>query len=323
MIGGCARHIASKLGNTTIPMLNALHDQLGKHTAIYIFDDDPSDKQRPVLLAWAAQKEFVHLILADDFGNDRIERLMLCRNVLVQQARDHLTDNGVFIMLDLDCRFPKVTGSDWHSWLQLLQAARCDGNDGASFGMNGTSSRCTSRFDVLASNNPGAYRDMWALRSERLGMAYDCFWDFEQMKTSGNCKSYRLHVHPRLAPFAIEAGFNGLAAYSAAALRRASECRHSNTSDGHVVSEHVPFQRCLWKHAVSIGLAPWFFTSCAGWKTKESSKRLFLLPNSSLALAGYSARQEKTFRAQAKKELGGDTWAPWGTNPSKVRGWYR
>ena len=310
MVGGCARHISDRMGNTTAPMLDELRASIGAKSVVYVFDDDPADRQRSTLLAWAARSRFVRLILADDFGADRIERLMLCRNTLVQEARMHLPRGGVFVMLDLDCRFPKVSKVDWSSWLRLLQ------------GVGGQNATSVLKFGVLTSNNPGAYRDMWALRSKRLGMAYDCFWDFAQMKESGNCKSYRLHVHPTLSPFAIEAGFNGAAAYSAIALRQAADCQHRNESDGHVVSEHVPFQQCLRQRGVRVGLAPWFFTSCAGWKTKESSKRLFLLPNGTLALSGYSGGQEKNFRIRAREELGASAWAPWGTNPSKLRGWY-
>ena len=307
LVAGCARHLAGRLSNVTIPMLSTLHISLGSNSAVYVFDDDPLDQQRNVLQAWAARSSFVRLILTNEpTGDDRIQRLALCRNILVQEARKHVPDDGVFLMLDLDCRFPRVTGVEWQtSWLRLLH------------GVNSTST-----FGVLASSNPGAYRDMWALRSTHLGMSYDCFWDFDQMKQRGNCKAYRLHVHPSLSPFDIEAGFDGAAAYSAAALRRAADCQHSNQSDGHVVSEHVPFQQCVRGRGVRVGLAPWFFASCAGWKTKERSKRLFLLPNGTLALAGYSSRDEKEFRSRAKNELGAAAWAPWGTSPSRMRGWY-
>ena len=156
-----------------------------------------------------------------------------------------------------------LLGGEWHSkWLRLLHGV----------------SNASSSFGVLVSSNPGAYRDMWGLRSTRLGMAYDCFWDFEQMKSQGNCKNYRLHVHPSLSPFDIEAGFDGAAAYSAKALRQAAECQHRNESDGHIVSEHVPFQDCLRRHGVRVGLAPWFLTSCAGWQTKETGQAALSAP---------------------------------------------
>ena len=90
-----------------------------------------------------------------------------------------------------------------------------------------------SAFDVVTTNNEGAYRDMWALRSSTLGMDYDCFWDFGRMKSRGNCKRHRMFVSPTAAPFAVEAAFNGLAIYSAAALRGvggAAACRYANPS---------------------------------------------------------------------------------------------
>ena len=46
-------------------------------------------------------------------------------------------------------------------------------------------------FGVITSNNAGAYRDMWALRSARLGMDYDCFWDFARMKKNAWVQALR------------------------------------------------------------------------------------------------------------------------------------
>ena len=305
LVAGCARGIADVLSQASIPTVNKLCHQLGGSSAVYVFDDDPLDtRQRNVLQRWAASSSHVRLFLANEpTGSERIQRLAMCRNTLVHEARNFLSERGVLLMLDLDCRFPGLTHVEWNSWLRLLH------------GVNAT-------FGVLVSNNPGAYRDMWALRSTRLGMAYDCFWDPVQIKANGHCKAYRVHVHPSLLPFDIEAGFDGAAVYSARALRRASGCQYVNESDGHVVSEHVPFQQCLRRRGVRIGLAPWFMSSCSGWKTKETAKRIFLLPNGTYKLAGYTNAQEKAFRLTASRELGSKSWAPWGTNPSKVRGWY-
>lgn len=142
-------------------------------------------------------------------------------------------------------------------------------------------------FDVVTANNPGAYRDMWALRSSALYMNYDCFWDFTQMRHEGNCKQHRIYVHREAPSLAVEAAFNGMAIYSAAALRRdtAASCRYTNESADpdsgrrHVVSEHVPFQRCLADHGVTIGLWPSLQTYCHDWSTRHDARRTFYLRN--------------------------------------------
>lgn len=158
----CGR--ADNLRNLTIPTLHQLHDTYRQDAAVYVFDDDPLDRQRSMLRKWAHRRRYVRLILANEYtGSERIQRLVVCRNTLVHEARQVLAARGVFLMLDLDCRFPMLVGGEWHSkWLRLLHGV----------------SNASSSFGVLVSSNPGAYRDMWALRSTRLGMAYDCFWDF-------------------------------------------------------------------------------------------------------------------------------------------------
>ena len=312
-MAGCARGLADNLRNLTIPTLHQLHDTYRQDAAVYVFDDDPLDRHRSMLRKWAHRRRHVRLILANEYtGSERIQRLVVCRNTLVHEARQVLAARGVFLMLDLDCRFPMLVGGEWHSkWLRLLHGV----------------SNASSSFGVLVSSNPGAYRDMWALRSTRLGMAYDCFWDFEQMKSQGNCKNYRLHVHPSLSPFDIEAGFDGAAAYSAKALRQAAECQHRNESDGHIVSEHVPFQDCLRRHGVRVGLAPWFLTSCAGWQTKETGQAALSAPEwhtcaGGLFIPSRSIIRYSEPRARAQKDVGMSRFEPWGTRPSKARGWY-
>ena len=78
----------------------------------------------------------------------------------------------------------------------------------------------TNGFGAVSANNLGPYRDMWALRSARLGMDYDCFWDFGRMRArawapvlegaGGSCKTYRITVHAAAPPVPVESAFNGV-----------------------------------------------------------------------------------------------------------------
>merc|ERR1712166_539131 len=133
--------------------------------------------------------------IRSDMGGrgERIQRLVLCRNVLRAEAALQLTRGGHVVILDLDCRHGKP-GSLLHTFATM------------------------GDFDVATANNVGAYRDMWALRSKHMGMDYDCFWELSRMRKDGNCKKYQIHVHPNVKPFALEAGFNGMGIYNARSI---------------------------------------------------------------------------------------------------------
>lgn len=238
----------------------------------------------------AARERRVRLVLSD-MGNrgERIQRLALCRNVLLAEAATRMastatlapstTSNanaiggGYVVSLDLDCRHGEPAA--------LLRAVD---------GMRTAAAPAAGAFDVITANNNGAYRDMWALRSSALHMNYDCFWDFKRMARAGNCKKHRIFVHPGAPPFAVEAAFNGMAIFSAASLvgERIRGCRYTNeTADPdskriHVVSEHVPYQRCLAERGVRLGLQPSLKTYCHDWSTRHDARRTFMLPNGSV-----------------------------------------
>lgn len=292
VVTGCARRIATKLQAVTIPYLDVLltgAQHRGLAATVLIFHDDPSDNETlAVLHGWAARERRVRLVLSDmgDRG-ERIQRLTLCRNTLLaesalwlRKAAEGALARGFIAMLDLDCDHGKPDG--------MLQAI--DRGDLAVGGFETGEKGKSGRFDVLAANNFGAYRDMWALRSSKLHMNYDCFWDAARMRTFGNCKRHRIFVHPAAPPFAVEAAFNGMAIYSAATVmaQRVSHCRYSNetadpdTGRAHVVCEHVPYQQCLVKGGMRIGIVPSLLTNCHDWATRHDAFRTFVLPNGSV-----------------------------------------
>ena len=213
VLTGCARRIAERLSDVTIPYADALMKAAsarGLSPSILIFQDDPTDNATlAVLEAWAARQPRVRLILADmGERGERIQRLALCRNVLLAEASAYLAPapeappspvsrSGFVASIDLDCR---------HGLPENLLRA-IDEMDTTYKG-----------FDVVTANNWGAYRDMWALRSKRMGMDYDCFWDFARMRRQGNCKMHQIFVHPDSSAFEVDAAFNGMAIFRAASL---------------------------------------------------------------------------------------------------------
>lgn len=111
------------------------------------------------------------------------------------------------------------------------------------------------------------------------------------LAAAARSKKHRIFVHPDGPPFAVEAAFNGMAVFNARSLvaPAARACRYTNeTADPdsgkvHVVSEHVPYQRCLAGAGVAIGLAPSLTTYCHDWSTRHDARRTFVLRNGSVA----------------------------------------
>jgi hypothetical protein len=314
---GCARGIEAALTAHQIPYLDTLLHE-ANDSIVLIFHDSPRDNgTRAVLHAWAVREPRVRLILSDmGERGERIQRLTLCRNVLLAEAVARLRpSDGYLAQLDLDCRHGSPdalldavrshregTGRARRhvdgSWIRSRAAGTTfldPARSSVSPHVRAASWNATSAFDVITTNNLDAYRDMWALRSATLGMDYDCFWDFRQMAARGNCKRRRIYVSPTAAPFGVEAAFNGLAIYAPRALRMAAlgsgspkPCRYENESidpdsqKRHVVSEHVPFQLCLHTRGVRIGIHPALTSTCHPWLTRYDAIRSFYLRNGTL-----------------------------------------
>lgn len=108
LIVGCARGIARALTNHSIPYVDAVLDAAPAHrlaASVLVFHDDPTDNATlAALRAWVHRDRRVRLLVSDmgDRG-ERIQRLTLCRNVLLAEARTRLTADGHLVQLDLEC----------------------------------------------------------------------------------------------------------------------------------------------------------------------------------------------------------------------------
>ena len=66
------------------------------------------------------------------------------------------------------------------------------------------------------------------------------------------------------------------------ACRYTNETRDPDSGKLHVVSEHVPYQRCLAESGIRFGLAPSLLTYCHDWSTRYNARRTFILANGSV-----------------------------------------
>ena len=93
--------------------------------------------------------------------------------MLALEAAAHLPLNGVLVSIDLDCH-PMTPDK-----LVTLVRAQAFASVGAQVGWPGLHA-----WDVITPNSPRQYYDRWALRSDRLGLNFDC-WFNQTAKSHG------------------------------------------------------------------------------------------------------------------------------------------
>ena len=312
MVAGCAR------GNEYILRLHAIQvvdDLVARFpgSAAYIYTDGgatDSNRTWSALIEWVRRRpETVHAILAHAELPDRIQRLAMCRNVLMGEARKHLPPKGFFVALDLDCRHS--TPAQYAAKLEFL--AR------------------NEHVDAIAANNPGPYRDMWALRSEALSMDYDCFWSTRAhlapgqviksrtgklLPTTGNCKGFRIVLHRDGPLVPVESAFNGAAIYKAKTLLspNTAHCRYKDLTLGRFTCEHVRFHQCLAQRGLRMFIDPSFCAYCHAWYTPSPQYRFYVFPNGTMSRFSTQAEKELLYGYESEIEWQGLNGRQWCSN---------
>ena len=237
LVSGCARKLGPVL--TRGGQVHRLIDEVLQHSANHgggalVYADGPGvDDTYDKLRSMVARDSRVRAILAVDEPPGRLGRIALCRNVLIGEALSRLPDEGLLVTLDLDCMvnvaslwalLPSMMPHAGHAAAQgLARGARLDNNDEAD--------SSGPAWDLLTGNsNP--YRDLWALRSRRLGVDYDCWQDEKTMLFRGSCLRYRITIAPRAPVVRVRSAFNGVSVLRVGAVRarNASGCRYPDPS---------------------------------------------------------------------------------------------
>lgn len=236
LVSGCARKLGRVL--TRGGQVHRLIDEVLQHSAnrgggALVYADGPGvDDTYDKLRSMVARDSRVRAILAVDEPPGRLGRIALCRNVLIGEALSRLPDEGLLVTLDLDCMvdvasilalLPSMMPHAGHAAAQGL--ARLDNGEADSWHSSGPA------WDLLTGNsNP--YRDLWALRSRRLGVDYDCWQDEKTMLFRGSCLRYRITIAPRAPVVRVRSAFNGVSVLRVGAVRarNASGCRYPDPS---------------------------------------------------------------------------------------------
>ena len=288
---GCVRNAEASL-----PRRMAQTEALGASFADYsalVWEDGSKDATRMLLRAWADSNPRVRLLLATGTwpggAVGRLARLGFCRNVLlaetlkgaaaslsttagsnrprqgsgtnrsrllhaqgaislprtarvgrhterVAETREHVT-----IVLDFDC--PARL-----EWPQLARAV-------------GIVTQRSHGWDVLTANSLPSYYDLFALRSERLGIEYNCLESSPTVFARGLCIEYEVVLDPQAGIIQVDSAFNGMAIYHTASLL-AAQCNYGGALIR--ICEHVGFHLCLRRKGLRIGIAPFLVDGCGG-----------------------------------------------------------
>ena len=294
LLAGCAKAFG-KLTAVRKAYLERLCDQFERCTILVyqdILHSIPAFRERMYghgtdsFRHWANSNRRVRLLMAPTTSELRTVRLAECRNALLAEAAARLPRDGVLAMVDLD---PTSFGE---SLAPLREAVR-------------RVSDTLSPWGALTANSNGPYYDRWALRSEHVGLDYDCWTEHARVASDGSCTAYDIRIDARGPIFEVDSAFGGLGLYGMHALRKhkalgcrfvgelpcvcsgaarqlsATSARRSYPAGrgdqartrratvnaaamvkaagegcSREVCEHVPFNSCLRRHGVRIGIMP-------------------------------------------------------------------
>jgi hypothetical protein len=227
IIVGTARNI-SRFWSNTRKSIQIIFDSLPDYKC-FIIESNSSDDTLQLLNNWAledSRRTIVSLGWVQEISRPR--RIGICRNKYMELIEPYFSTFSYTIMIDLD----DILNVDMNFKEQLQT--------------------CFTRsdWDGLASNRRGKYYDIWALRSNFLGIDYDC-WDKVSknptltLTTSGfrridGIQTY-VYAHQRHFPtnlqwIPVESAFGGLAIYKNSAIKgrryNGYTCEHVSFNQG-------------------------------------------------------------------------------------------
>ena len=254
LVSGCARKLGSLLGpGGAVPqMVDKVLGSVAHSGALLYADGATLDDSFAKLQSWSEQDPRVRSVLALEEPSGRLGRIALCRNTILGEAVNRLPGDGLLVTVDLDCQVsvPSIVALLPQLW----------------------SPHEASQWDMLTANSE-PYRDLWALRSSRLGVDYDCWQDSKTMAFRGSCLRYRISVDSTAPIIPVRSAFNGASVLRMAAMHEhnATHCRYPapertaldhNDSSHRAVCEHAVLNGCLHERGVRIGIAPALQTNC-------------------------------------------------------------
>lgn len=206
IITGTAKNINGQIPNM-IQNLTEIKKVFDKSTVILLVDQGDDDGTTQNLQEYTLTHDDTQLLIINNPGKNREDRLTLARNTLLQESQKYFDEYQYYLTLDLDM-----------------------------FQVNAETIRPTldqsKEWDVATANDPNYYYDRWALRTQTAKI--DC-WKNRQCHTPLS----RWFPHTDLgqkipttqAPLMVDSAFGGLGIYKTSHLKQCllhKDCVYSN-----------------------------------------------------------------------------------------------
>lgn len=209
VIIGCAKSVAAHLPST-LAQIDAIRS-LWLDAAVVIAENGSTDSTKELLAAYAATNPQTHILTLNEANSisSRTERLALVRNRLLDFVHDTYSHFDYVLSVDLD---GILDGFKSSGLTDLFKSFPVD------------------TWDAVFANVVGKYYDIWALRSEEMGITYDCWDMILHLRLEGGVSradakavcvtQFQKVIKP--APsrlISVESAFGGLGVYRLAATR--------------------------------------------------------------------------------------------------------
>lgn len=208
ILAGCAQNIAAQLP-TTLEKIEQIRARF-KLSAIVIAEDNSIDDTKSILATYASSHANVHILTLDKevaAYNERAAKLAFLRNSVMSFIHTHgvYSSFDYILLVDMDGLLDKFDPTTLEQAFDPV----------------------LPKWDALFANADGRYYDIWALRSDEIGPAYDC-WDMYRhlMIQHGLPSNYaqefcvtrfQKQIDPSRPLIRVQSAFGGMGLYRLAA----------------------------------------------------------------------------------------------------------
>ena len=255
--GGCARNVGAHL-ERSLTLIEEMRQLFSPESVIYLIENDSTDDTAKKLDMFEKTHSNVFVYKLNGLEHKmpkRTVRLAFCRNFIINIIHTKYANFDYFINIDIDniLRSDTITG--------LKQCFKIN-----------------REWDALFANAAPVYYDIWALRSEEIGITYDCWDKIHHDLQKGiphfiskiqHVKTYQTNINVGNDLIEVQSAFGGFGIYKIAATKgcryigEIDECEFNEpTACNAECCEHVRFHKdMISKNNAKLYIAPFLLVT--------------------------------------------------------------